>query len=129
MPVSVCRAYEQPLVVAVNLHYDLYGRSAVVKHTASSAAAGETEARPSAQRRKDSRLGMTGGHGAGLQHHPGPHFAGPPCRRSAGSVAAAAARDIGLSEFHRAGEAIDRGYEEAMFKLEEVKRLQKALAR
>ncbi len=34
VPVSVCRAYEQPLVVAVNLHYDLYGRSAVVKHNA-----------------------------------------------------------------------------------------------
>jgi NTE family protein len=35
VPVSVCRAHEQPLVVAVNLHYDLYGRSAVIKHTAS----------------------------------------------------------------------------------------------
>ncbi|TIV25524.1 MAG: Patatin, partial [Mesorhizobium sp.] len=26
VPVSVCRAYEQPLVLAVNLHYDLFGR-------------------------------------------------------------------------------------------------------
>ncbi|RUW84587.1 patatin family protein, partial [Mesorhizobium sp. M8A.F.Ca.ET.023.01.1.1] len=31
VPVSVCRAYEQPLVVAVNLHYDLFGRAAVIK--------------------------------------------------------------------------------------------------
>ena len=30
----VCRAYEQPLVVAVNLPYDLYGRAAVIKHSA-----------------------------------------------------------------------------------------------
>ena len=34
VPVSVCRAYEQPLVVAVNLHYDLFGRAAVIKHSA-----------------------------------------------------------------------------------------------
>src|SRR5690606_35709037 len=30
VPVSVCRAYEQRLVVAVNLHYDLFGRAAVI---------------------------------------------------------------------------------------------------
>ncbi|MGG2475394.1 patatin-like phospholipase family protein, partial [Rhizobium sp. BR5] len=35
VPVSVCRAYEQALVVAVNLNYDLFGRSAVVKHASS----------------------------------------------------------------------------------------------
>lgn len=35
VPVSVCRAYEQALVVAVNLNYDLFGRSAVVKHSSS----------------------------------------------------------------------------------------------
>src|SRR5918995_1858713 len=34
VPVSVLRAYEQPLVVAVNLHYDLFGRAAVIKHSA-----------------------------------------------------------------------------------------------
>ena len=34
VPVSVCRAHEQPLVVAVNLHYDLFGRAAVIKHSA-----------------------------------------------------------------------------------------------
>ena len=30
VPVSVCRAHEQQFVVAVNLHYDLYGRAAVI---------------------------------------------------------------------------------------------------
>src|SRR5690606_14932697 len=34
VPVSVCRAYEQPLVIAVNLHYDIFGRAAVIKHSA-----------------------------------------------------------------------------------------------
>jgi NTE family protein len=34
VPVSVLRAYEQPAVVAVNLHYELFGRSAVIKHNA-----------------------------------------------------------------------------------------------
>ncbi len=34
VPVAVCRSYEHPLVVAVNLHYDQFGRAAVVKHAA-----------------------------------------------------------------------------------------------
>ncbi|SPZ35139.1 NTE family protein rssA [Agrobacterium tumefaciens] len=50
VPVSVCRAYEQALVVAVNLNYDLFGRSAVVKHAASPHGGGtppvETAPRP-----------------------------------------------------------------------------------
>jgi NTE family protein len=46
VPVSVCRAYEQPLVVAVNLNYDLYGRSAVVRHNA-------TLSRSEVQRREE----------------------------------------------------------------------------
>ena len=37
--------------------------------------------------------------------------------------------DIGLSEFHRAGEAIDRGYEEASARLPEIRRMQEAYAR
>ncbi len=37
--------------------------------------------------------------------------------------------DIGLSEFHRAGEAIERGYEEARAKLGELKRMQETFIR
>ncbi|PZM10777.1 patatin-like phospholipase family protein [Rhizobium tubonense] len=125
VPVSVCRAYEQPLVVAVNLHYDLYGRSAVVKHNATLSA---TEI----QRQAESpytKLGMTGvmvqafniiqdrisrarlaGDPPDLALHP---------RMS----------DIGLSEFHRAGEAIERGYEETLARLPEIRRMQEAYAR
>ena len=35
--------------------------------------------------------------------------------------------DIGLSEFHRASEAIDRGYQETSAKLGEIMRMQAAL--
>ncbi|MFB2601062.1 Patatin, partial [Rhizobium phaseoli] len=35
---------------------------------------------------------------------------------------------IGLSEFHRAGEAIERGYEEARARLPEIKRMQEVYA-
>jgi NTE family protein len=37
--------------------------------------------------------------------------------------------DIGLSEFHRAGEAIDRGYEEAKIRVTEIRRMQEAVLR
>jgi NTE family protein len=37
--------------------------------------------------------------------------------------------DIGLSEFHRAGEAIERGYQEAKIKLSEIRRMQEPLPR
>ncbi len=125
VPVSVCRSYEQPLVVAVNLNYDLYGRSAVVKHNALQPATDihrQSEA-------PYTRLGMTGvmvqafniiqdrisrarlaGDPPDLALHP---------RLS----------DIGLSEFHRAGAAIDRGYEEASARLPEIRRMQEAYAR
>jgi hypothetical protein len=74
--------HEQPLVVAVNLHYDLYGRSAVIKHTASEPAPtipGERRQRAAKPHRHDL------GDGAGLQHHSGPDFPRPACRRPAGS--------------------------------------------
>jgi NTE family protein len=125
VPVSVCRAYEQPLVVAVNLHYDLYGRSAVVKHNATLSA---TEIQRQAEM-PYTKLGMTGvmvqafniiqdrisrarlaGDPPDLALHP---------RLSA----------IGLSEFHRAGEAIERGYEETLVRLPEIRRMQEAYAR
>jgi NTE family protein len=37
--------------------------------------------------------------------------------------------DIGLSEFHRASEAIDRGYQEAKLKIAEIKRMQEVIRR
>lgn len=125
VPVSVCRAYEQPLVMAVNLHYDVFGRSAVVKHRA-----GELRDGSSTEAPKDpNKIGLTGvmvqafniiqdrisrarlaGDPPDLALHP-------------------RVNEIGLSEFHKAGEAIERGYEEAKARIGELKRMQEAYAR
>lgn len=123
VPVSVCRAYEQALVVAVNLNYDLFGRSAVVKHAASphagSAPPMEGAPRPGLpgvmvqafniiqDRISRSRLA---GDPPDLMLHP-------------------RINDIGLSEFHRASEAIDRGYQETRARIPELERMQQAFRR
>ena len=127
VPVSVCRAHEQPLVVAVNLHYDLYGRSAVIKHTAS-----EPEPDNSVpERRKkvrESRLGMTAvmvqAFNIIQDRISRARLAGDPPDLSLHPRLS----DIGLSEFHRASEAIDRGYQEASTKLGEITRMQATLS-
>lgn len=37
VPVSVCRAYEQPIVVGINLNNHIFGRAAVIRHSAEAA--------------------------------------------------------------------------------------------
>ncbi|MDK1492149.1 patatin-like phospholipase family protein [Sinorhizobium sp. 7-81] len=124
VPVSVCRAYEQQLVVAVNLNYDLYGRSAVVKHSAGMEAV-------DAQIRDgySARLGMTSvmvqAFNIIQDRISRARLAGDPPDLALHPKL----NDIGLSEFHRAGEAIDRGYHEAKAKLAEIRRVQEVLVR
>lgn len=134
VPVSVCRAHEEPLVVAVNLHYDLYGRSAVVKHGAIEPAGSEEHAngKPNERASAERASGMLGATGVMVQAYniiqdriARARLAGDPPDISLLPKLG----DIGLSEFHRAGEAIDRGYEEAMSKVSELDRLQQALSR
>jgi NTE family protein len=124
VPVSVCRAYEQQLVVAVNLHYDLFGRSAVVKHNASLTPL-EMQKQQEAPYAK---LGMTGvmvqAFNIIQDRISRARLAGDPPDIALHPRLS----DIGLSEFHRAGEAIDRGYEETKARLPELKRLQEAFA-
>jgi NTE family protein len=126
VPVSVCRAYEQPLVVAVNLHYDLYGRSAVVKHSASVQPLEKTFARDGDQRRKGN-LGVTAvmveAFNIIQDRISRARLAGDPPDLALQPRLA----DIGLSEFHRAPELIDRGYEEAKAMIREIKRMQEAI--
>ena len=125
VPVSVCRAYEQPLVVAVNLHYDLYGRSAVVKHSAS---VQEIQER-APKNPGDARMGMTSvmvqAFNIIQDRISRARLAGDPPDLALHPRLG----DIGLSEFHRAGAAIERGYEETQLKLPEIKRMQEAFAR
>lgn len=122
VPVSVCRSYEQPLVVAVNLHYDLYGRSAVVKHTAAVVTLEDEKA--AAAHNPNSRLGVTSvmvqAFNIIQDRISRARLAGdPPDLALLPKLS-----DIGLSEFHRASEAIDRGYNEASAKLAEIRRMQ-----
>lgn len=124
VPVSVCRAYEQQLVVAVNLNYDLYGRSAVIKHRADNQAI-DNQPAP----RPTTRLGMTGvmvqAFNIIQDRISRARLAGDPPDLALHPKL----NDIGLSEFHRAGEAIDRGYHETKSRLSELQRLQDVMVR
>ena len=127
VPVSVCRAQEAQLVVAVNLHYDLYGRSAVVKHNASEIPLEDVAAASREQRKKSARVGMTNvmveAYNIIQDRISRARLAGDP----PDMLLMPRLSDIGLSEFHRASEAIDRGYEEARKKLDDIRRLAEIL--
>jgi NTE family protein len=126
VPVSVCRAYEQPLVVAVNLHYDLFGRAAVIKHSA-----GELVIENEADRNgtaREARLGITGvmveAFNIIQDRISRARLAGDPPDMSLQPKLG----HIGLSEFHRADEAIKLGYEATKAQIGELTRLQTVLA-
>lgn len=125
VPTSVCRAYEQPLVVAVNLNYDVFGRSAVVKHTAADAPDDHERSR----HQDDPRVGVTGTMVQAFniiqERISRARLAGDPPDLALHPRL----NDIGLSEFHRAGEAIDRGYEATMSQIVALQRMQEVFAR
>ena len=127
VPVSVCRAQEERLVVAVNLHYDLYGRSAVVKHAASATQLAAEPARTRKERSQSARIGMTNvmveAYNIIQDRISRARLAGDP----PDMLLMPRLSDIGLSEFHRAAEAIDRGYEETLSKIEDIKRMSEVL--
>lgn len=127
VPVSVCRSYEQPLVVAVNLHYDLYGRSAVVKHVASPPTAIERRLQSQNESMQPNNIGLTGvmveAFNIIQDRISRARLAGDPPDLALQPRLA----DIGLSEFHRASEAIDRGYQETHAKIDEIRRMQDAV--
>jgi NTE family protein len=132
VPVSVCRAYEQPVVIAVNLHYDLFGRAAVIRHSAGGKELVRTplpaEARqrgPSAER--EARLGLVGvmveAFNIIQDRISRARMAGDPPDLALHPKLG----HIGLTEFHRAPELIDIGYQVAMAQMNELKRLQAIL--
>ena len=130
VPVSVCRAYEQPLVVAVNLHYDLYGRAAVIKHSAGELVI-ERDATPNGTpdlQSRQTRLGVTGvmveAFNIIQDRISRARLAGDPPDLSLQPKLS----HIGLSEFHRADESIRAGYEATKAMLLEIQRLQAVLA-
>lgn len=131
VPVTVCRAYEQPLVVAVNLHYDLFGRAAVIKHSAGELVVAKDAARPrhapAPPTGNESRLGvlgvMTEAFNIIQDRLTRTRLAGDPPDLSLQPKIG----HIGLSEFHRADEAIRIGYETTMIHAAELQRLQTVL--
>lgn len=124
VPVSVCRAYEQPLVMAVNLQYDVFGRSAVVKHRASELPDSLVEP-PKDHHKVGLTSVMVQAFNIIQDRISRARLAGDPPDLALHPRV----NEIGLSEFHKAGEAIDRGYEEAQARIGELKRMQEAFAR
>lgn len=133
VPVSVCRAFEERLVVAVNLNYDLFGRAAVLRMRA-------TEPRGSAGNeahdladdldpnqlesiRRREKIGITRSMADAFNiiqdRISRSRLAGDPPDLSLQPKV----RDIKLSEFFRAREAIDLGYEETIRRLPEIIRV------
>jgi NTE family protein len=131
VPVSVCRAYEQPLVVAVNLSYDNFGRAAVIRHSAGELAA-EKDTLPSVQgdlehQARESKLGITGvmveAFNIIQDRISRARLAGDPPDMSLQPKLG----HIGMTEFHRADETIRQGYEATKAQLSELSRLQTVL--
>ncbi|MBK8457029.1 MAG: patatin-like phospholipase family protein [Phyllobacteriaceae bacterium] len=127
VPVSVCRAHEQRLVVAVNLHYDHFGRSAVVKHAAEEPKAAAAQDDPG-ELDTGQRMGITGvmieAFNIVQDRILRARLAGDPPDMSLHPKLSG----IGLSEFHRADEAIRLGYEATMARMDDIKRMQTVMA-
>lgn len=130
VPVSVCRAHEQPLVVAVNLNNDNFGRAAVIRHSAGELAV-EREASPHARTEassRESRIGITGvmveAFNIIQDRISRARMAGDPPDMSLQPKLG----HIGLTEFHRADEAIRHGYEVTKAHVADLERLQAVLA-
>lgn len=131
VPVSVCRAFEQPLVIAVNLNHDLFGRAAVLRLRAS----GETPAALLEANRADPLIGTQTRGGVrekiGIARSMVDAFQIIQDRISRSRLAGdppdlsiyPRVRDIGLAEFYRAEECIRFGYDETVRNLPEIRRL------
>lgn len=127
VPVSVCRAYEQPLVLAVNLNYDQFGRAAVVKYTSPARTENEdiTSVTSAGLISRESRLGITGvmmdAFNIIQDRISRARMAGdPPDIALMPNIG-----HIGLTEFHRAAETIEIGYHETCKQIENIERLQR----
>jgi NTE family protein len=129
VPVSVCRAYEQMAVVAVNMHYDHFGRAAVIRHDAGLTdrerlSSGLPVVKETMERSQ--RLGITGTMVEAFNiiqdRISRAKLAGDPPDLAIHPKLG----NIGLTEFHRADELIQIGYEATVSKLEDIERLQLA---
>lgn len=125
VPVSVCRTFEFRNVVAVNLHYDLYGRAAVIKHSTETmrASVPKTDAQATLSRSDGGRYGAMGvmveAFNIIQDRISRSKMAGdPPDLQIRPRLA-----EVGLTDFHRAAESIEYGYEATLVRLGEIKRM------
>ncbi len=139
VPVSACRAFEEKIVVAVNLSGEVFGRSAVVRSTSYPQAVMDTPAEPidesivqnswfqfgfrsetTPKIRPESRLGFTGvmieAFNIIQDKIIRSRLAGDPPDFSIRPKLS----EIALSDFHKADEAIELGYQVARQKLESL---------
>lgn len=141
VPVSVCRAFGARLVIAVTLAGENFGRGSVIHHDRlpnTMERTAETEAETDRTRQKSWLRTVVGTQTAGAPGIPGvmmeafniitdritrARLAGDPPDLT---VSPKLGR-IGLFDFHRAGEAIDIGYEAARRQVAEIRELATAL--
>lgn len=125
VPVSVCRSFEFGNVVAVNLHYDLYGRAAIIKHSTEIVTVEPTEKNEKAtlERHNGDRYGAMGvmveAFNIIQDRISRSKMAGdPPDLQIRPRLS-----EISLTDFHRAAESIELGYEATLVRLGEIKRM------
>ncbi|MEX6507774.1 patatin-like phospholipase family protein [Jiella sp. M17.18] len=133
VPVNVCRVFEQQMVMAVNLHYDLFGRAAVLRMTAEEDSATNADRiglgapaimpRADAAAKRREKLGLTRSMVDAFNiiqdRISRSRLAGDPPDLSLQPRV----RDIGLWEFFRAEEAIAIGYDTTMSRISEIRRM------
>ena len=123
VPVSICRMHERRSVVAVNLNYDLFGRAAVLQHSAEDPDLQTIN--PAAKLRKTdgNRLGITGvmveAFNIIQDRIARARMAGDPPDLSIQPKLG----HIGLTEFHKAEDAIEIGYQATMARASEMERM------
>jgi NTE family protein len=123
VPVSICRMHERRSVVAVNLNYDLFGRAAVLQHSAEDPDLAVKA--PAAKLRKTdgNRLGVTGvmveAFNIIQDRIARARMAGDPPDLSIQPKLG----HIGLTEFHKAEDAITIGYQATMARASEMERM------
>ena len=135
VPVSACRAYEPDVVIAVNLNSEIFGKGTVIRASNYDAHDGveEVESKPSswlpiigkgksAKKINSSGLGITGvmmeAFNIIQDRIARTRLAGDP----PDFTIRPRLKDMGLTEFHRADEAINSGYEEGIHRIAEMER-------
>ncbi len=123
VPVSICRMHERRSVVAVNLNYDLFGRAAVLQHSAEDPTAESKNPAVKLRKTDGNRMGVTGvmveAFNIIQDRIARARMAGDPPDLSIQPKLG----HIGLTEFHKAEDAITIGYQATMARASEMERM------